>query len=144
MHKILHNSAPAPIQKLFRKNENRNRHNELSVCSNPKTELFKKSLQYSGAVLWNKLAALPQRLTETETLDLFQKQYKRILFETSWQKTFSFPKADLRHNLLEKNWVLSCSTKKQKYQSSKLKTMWKSNTDPNYNNNSYKNYKRLS
>ena len=77
MHKILNRNAPIPLQTLFNKNENRNNHNELSVCSQPKIELFKKSLQYSGAVLWN---SLPDQLTEANQLNCFTKHYKRLLF----------------------------------------------------------------
>ena len=79
MHKILNENAPIPLQNLFSENEDRNYHNELSVCSKPRIEGYKESLQYSGAVLWN---ALPQCLRETKQPGLFKKQYKRILFST--------------------------------------------------------------
>ena len=79
IHKIINKNAPIPLQNLLKENENRNYHNELSVCSKPRIEGFTKSLQYSGAKLWN---ALPQNLRDTKQTGAFKKQFKRILFST--------------------------------------------------------------
>ena len=80
VYKILKKDAPVPLQNLFRKNEGRNYHNELEVCSKPRIEDFMKSLQYSGATLWN---ALPQYLRETTQIENFKRQYKQMLFSTN-------------------------------------------------------------
>ena len=79
MHKIINKNAPAPLVQRFRKNNNRNNHNAVEICPNPKTEIFKKSLHYSGGSLWN---ALPEYLRETKSLTFFTTIYKRFLLES--------------------------------------------------------------
>jgi hypothetical protein len=77
MHKIVNKNAPIPLVNRFKKNDNRNYHNDIEVCANPRVEIFKKSLHYSGGTLWN---SLPNYLRETKLLHMFRSNYKRYLF----------------------------------------------------------------
>ena len=60
MFKILNSKAPKYMNDLFMKREQitsvvlRNDENKLAVPF-PKTDCFKKSISYSGAILWNSL-----------------------------------------------------------------------------------------
>jgi hypothetical protein len=78
MHKIINKNAPAPLVKRFKKNCNRNYHNDIEICANPRVEIFKKSLHYSGGTLWNNL---PTNLRETKILNVFRSKYKQYLFQ---------------------------------------------------------------
>jgi hypothetical protein len=77
MHKIINKIAPTPLVSMFNKNENRNNHNEITVPQ-PRIEGFKKSLQFSGGVLWNDL---PPYLRKIESLSLFKSRYIQTLFQ---------------------------------------------------------------
>ena len=77
LHKIHYKNAPIRLINSFKENENRTYHNELNICSRPRTETYKKSLHFSGGVLWN---LLPKSLKDVKDLKIFRLRYKQILF----------------------------------------------------------------
>jgi len=76
LYKCLHGTAPEYLQDLFRPFSTQYQlrsilHGNLQAPK-PRTEQFKKSFQYSGTVLWNKL---PLHVKSAENIRVFKKRY---------------------------------------------------------------------
>lgn len=78
MYKIMNKHAPQSLIDNCPKNEKRQNHNELEICSKPRINLYKTSLHYSGGTLWN---YLPTYLKESKRLSTFKRAYKEYLFK---------------------------------------------------------------
>ena len=70
MYKIMFESAPAYLKQLFQVNRSRGM-NKISITI-PRIDLFKSSLTYSGAVLWN---SLPESLKKPISTSSFKSKY---------------------------------------------------------------------
>ena len=79
MYKIVNKLAPQTLIDKFPENEDRHNHNDLAVCYNPRVKYYQKSLQYSGAVLWN---SLPNYLKYTKRLSTFKRNFIQYLYNT--------------------------------------------------------------
>ena len=77
MYKILNNKSPKYLSDLFAKKETQyvQRRNHLKVPF-PRIDLFKTSLSYSGAVLWN---SLPSCVAQSASLATFKAKLKTHL-----------------------------------------------------------------
>ena len=70
MYKIMFGSAPAYLKQVFLVNRSRGM-NKISI-SIPRIDLFKSSLTYSGAVLWN---SLPESLKKPISTSSFKSKF---------------------------------------------------------------------
>ena len=70
MYKIMFESAPAYLTQLFQVNRSKGM-NKISITI-PRIDLFKSSLTYSGAVLWN---SLPESLKKPISTSSFKCKY---------------------------------------------------------------------
>ena len=81
MYKIANNIAPAYLINLFRMRNSsdvtisnlRSVANKNFLIPKPKLNLFKNSLSYSGAIIWN---SIPLEIKDSNSLDIFVKKCK--------------------------------------------------------------------
>lgn len=77
MHKILHDQAPEYLTHLFQSTPSRYstfKHN--LACPKPRIDIFKTSLSYSGAYVWN---SLPTCLKSTSNLKTFKTHLQKYI-----------------------------------------------------------------
>ena len=74
MKKILEGHAPTYLSNLFKHSSIRGR--KHFVLPQPRIDLFKSSLSYSGVVLWN---ILPEDIKQTKTLTTFKDKLRNFL-----------------------------------------------------------------
>ena len=83
MYKAIHGQAPIWLSNnVLMANENHNRStryasNQNVVVPKPNYEIFRKSFQYQGSMVWN---GLPPQLKEANNLNSFKYLYKKLLF----------------------------------------------------------------
>ena len=83
MYKTIHGQAPIWLSNnVLMANENHNRStryasNQNVVVPKPNYEIFRKSFQYQGSMVWN---GLPPQLKEANNLNSFKYLYKKLLF----------------------------------------------------------------
>ena len=81
MYKIANNIAPAYLINLFQMRNSsdvtisnlRSVANKNFLIPKPKLNLFKNSLSYSGAIIWN---SIPLEIKDSNSLDIFVKKCK--------------------------------------------------------------------
>ncbi len=89
MYRIANNSAPEYLQSLFKYRLPVNTPHLRSMSTKhykipkPNKELFKKSFQYSGTLLWN---SIPVEIRNAHSISFFQTQYIQWLQRCSKNK----------------------------------------------------------
>jgi hypothetical protein len=76
MYKIMVGPAPISLRNKF--TVNKSRYTNAIDIATPQTDLFKTSLTYSGASLWN--STLKDKFLQKNSLPVFKKSYKAYLF----------------------------------------------------------------
>ena len=74
MHTVIHGNAPPRIRQQFQINTNRHKH--TLTFPRPRNDLFKSSLVFSGAQIWNRL---PSSLKTTCSKKVFKKALKSYM-----------------------------------------------------------------
>ena len=79
MYRVSKNAVPSYIQNMFNYNSNRPNHLRSSnkmdfIIPKPKTELFKGSMSYSGAKVWN---TIPNDIRECDSIKSFTFNYTK-------------------------------------------------------------------
>ena len=83
MYKCMNNLAPDYLCEMFKSNPCSNKYSLRSSDAHclfiprPKTNYMKKTFQYSGTILWNKL---PKSVKESENINVFKHRYFDFLF----------------------------------------------------------------
>ena len=79
IHKIYHDKTPSYLSKVIKKAPDR--YNSTNIIPPlPRIDLFKTSLAFSGAQIWN---SLPPELHKTESLSNFKNKLYEHLLSTS-------------------------------------------------------------
>ena len=81
MHKVLNNNSPNYLAQLFSGHQSHctNSRNNLYV-PRPRLDLFKTSISYAGASLWN---SLPQNLKSCISLPCFKRNLHKYMSENN-------------------------------------------------------------